>query len=118
MLAFRSKYFMLKIFVFLFFTPVALGSWYMVISDRIREKICLHTRERYIVMAVFMAVAAVTATLYLFGLNDFSAGLFWLFFVVPTYCIELGVFLFMSVYKKAKEQLQAEEVNSTQQGGT
>ena len=100
--------------VFLFFTPIALGSWYMVISDHIREKKGLHKRERYIVMAVFTAIAAVTATLYLFGLNDFSAGLLWLFFVVPTYCIELGVFLFMSVYKKAKEQLQAEEVNSTQ----
>lgn len=107
----------LFLIVFLFFTPVALGSWYMVISDHIREKKGLHKRERYIVMAVFTAIAAVTATLYLFGLNDFSAGLFWLFFVVPTYCIELGVFLFMSVYKKAKEQLQAEEVNSTQQGG-
>jgi tellurite resistance protein TehA-like permease len=108
----------LFLIVFLFFTPIALGSWYMVISDHIREKKGLHKRERYIVMAVFTAIAAVTATLYLFGLNDFSAGLFWLFFVVPTYCIELGVFLFMSVYKKAKEQLQTEEVNSTQQGGT
>ena len=106
----------LFLIVFLFFTPVALGSWYMVISDHIREKKSLHKRERYIVMAVFTAIAAVTATLYLFGLNDFSAGLLWFFFVVPTYCIELGVFLFMSVYKKVKEQLQAEEVNSTQQG--
>lgn len=104
--------------VFLLFTPVALGAWYMVISDYIREKKGLQKRERYIVMAVFTAIAAVTATLYLFGLNDFSAGLFWLFFVVPTYCIELGVFLFMSVYKKAKEQLQAEEMQAEQGGET
>ena len=108
----------LFLIVFLFFTPVALGSWYMVISDRISEKTGLHKRERYLVMAVFTAISAVTVTLYLFGLNDFAAGLFWLFFVVPTYCIELGWFIFMYCYKKAKEQLEAEEIYSTQQGGT
>ena len=99
----------------LFAIPVAAGSWYLVVSDRAREKKGFAKRNRNAVMAVFTVIAFAMVSLYWFGAyRDWTAGIGWIFFVLPTYCIELGIFLLAYAVKHLTADSGTEKVNNSE----
>lgn len=105
----------LMLLVFAWQLPLVLGSWYLVVSDRAREKKGSAKRNRNAVMAVFTVIAFAMVSLYWFGAyRDWTAGIGWIFFVLPTYCIELGIFLLAYAVKHLTADSGTEKVNNSE----